>query len=83
MIVSALLTPFLVTLQGLVSLWPSAGTVGATSDPLLVEYLRGMQGVVDIAGPLTFVVGLLTAVPALLAVRFAVWSWRLMPGKFS
>lgn len=83
MIVAAVLFPFVVALEGLMALWPGSGTVGATSSPLFVQYLAGMNSVVDVVGPLYFVSGLLLTVPALLAIRVAVWTYRLTPGKFS
>lgn len=83
MIVAAILYPFVVVLEGLLSLWPSAGTIGPTSDGLFVRYLVGLNTVVDIVGPLQFVAGLLAAVPAMLAVRVFLWVYRLTPGKFT
>ncbi len=83
MIVEAILYPIVALLEAVWGLWPTVTGEGHGPDPLAVRYLAGAQGVVDIAGPLSFLLGLLLVVPALLAVRALVYLYRLLPGKFS
>lgn len=83
MILDVVLAPLLLLLEAVVSAWPGGSPVRVPGVTALGQYLGAADVLVDVRGPLAFLAGLLSVVPALLAVRVVTWLWRLTPGKFS
>lgn len=62
---------------------PDAQPLGVGTDGRVSEFLSSLDAVVPISGPLHLVASLLLALPLLLAFRFAIWLYRLLPGKLT
>jgi len=67
-------------LGGLVDALPVWVPPEATAVNSLGHYLRVTDYFVPIAGPMAFTVGMLAALPAFLALRFAMMVWSLTRG---
>jgi hypothetical protein len=80
-ITNLLLHTLHLVLSPVLSVLPQAGDIGATTG--LGGWLGAINNVVAITGPLTLIGLLLGCVPVFLAVRVAVWLYRLVPGKFT
>lgn len=78
MVTDALLAPVLSVVQWVLDLLPDGQPPALPDLDLLWDALAGIDSLVPILGPLTFMVGLLGAVVAFVVARIVLTVWNLI-----